>query len=130
MKASDNIPSQRAMEIAESLHDWMSKQKYGDENILHSAVICDFVGQHRFKNAMARLIDESLSKDGELVRLLIRLVSHCWVHSGYQDCGSRKMESDIRRIYDAIVSLDSECGANEARGIVSSAAQNRRKTSP
>ena len=43
--------------LAEHLYDWLSKQKYCDEEILHAAVCCDFVGMVRFKKAIASQIN-------------------------------------------------------------------------
>lgn len=31
------------------------------------------------------------------------LVKHCWLHSGYENCGFRLMSSDQKRIYKKIV---------------------------
>ena len=42
--------------LAEHLYEWLSKQKYGKEEILHAAVCCDFVGMVRFKKAIAEQI--------------------------------------------------------------------------
>lgn len=43
--------------LAEHIYEWLSKQKYGDEELLHAAVCCDFVGMIRFKKAIAEQID-------------------------------------------------------------------------
>ena len=31
------------------------------------------------------------------------LIVHCWVHSGYRDCGSSKMDSEMRELYQLVV---------------------------
>lgn len=46
---------------------------------------------------------ESLQKR---VVLLERLISHCWVHSGYQNCGRSQMGSELGAVYDEIVNRD------------------------
>lgn len=50
-------------EIAEELYNWLSKQKYGDESLLHSSVCCDYAGRRRFIDALAREIKIELSKE-------------------------------------------------------------------
>ena len=40
-------------------------------------------------------------KQGEALR---ELVKHCWVHSGYENCGYRQMDSEQRKLYDRIIS--------------------------
>jgi len=35
--------------LAEHIYDWLSKQKYCDEEILHAAVCCDYAGMMNFK---------------------------------------------------------------------------------
>ena len=32
---------------------------------------------------------------------LLDLVAHCWVHSGYQDCGRDQMTTEQKAFYDA-----------------------------
>lgn len=34
------------------------------------------------------------------------LVGHCWVHSGYQDCGYIQMTTEQKALYDAVKRLD------------------------
>lgn len=41
------------------------------------------------------------------IKALERLIVHCWVHSGYTDCGRRQMDSAQKELYDAVVK---ECG--------------------
>jgi hypothetical protein len=36
------------------------------------------------------------------------LVSHCWVHSGYPDCGRQQMDRHQRRLYDEIRNREPE----------------------
>lgn len=43
--------------LAEHIYNWLNEQKYGDEEILHSAVCCDFAGMINFKKAIANQID-------------------------------------------------------------------------
>lgn len=31
------------------------------------------------------------------------LVRHCWVHSGYQDCGYMQMTTEQKALYDKII---------------------------
>jgi len=40
---------------------------------------------------------------GEIARLR-DLVRHCWVHSGYRNCGYSQMDSQMRQLYDALIS--------------------------
>lgn len=42
--------------LTEHIYNWLSKQKYGDEELLHAAVCCDFVGMVRFKKAITNQI--------------------------------------------------------------------------
>lgn len=39
---------------------------------------------------------------GEL-RALRSLIEHCWIHSGYQDCGSAQMTTEERELYEATI---------------------------
>ena len=48
--------------LAEAIYAWMVKQKYGEEDLLHAAVCCDFVGMARFKKALADVIEEYQGK--------------------------------------------------------------------
>lgn len=34
---------------------------------------------------------------------LERLIVHCWVHSGYHDCGRRQMDSAQKELYDLVI---------------------------
>lgn len=31
------------------------------------------------------------------------LIKHCWVHSGYQDCGYKQMTSEQKALYDKVI---------------------------
>lgn len=42
------------------------------------------------------------------------LVAHCWIHSGYQDCGYAAMTTEEKALYDEIVGRNP--GGAEARG--------------
>lgn len=46
--------------LAEHLHKWMMKQKFGNEGLLHAAVCCDFVGYVRFQKALSEQIETYL----------------------------------------------------------------------
>jgi len=50
------LTKEQCEKLSEYLYMWMSNEKYGQENILHAAVCCDFVGMSRFKKAIAELI--------------------------------------------------------------------------
>jgi uncharacterized protein YunC (DUF1805 family) len=39
----------------------------------------------------------------ERVRELEELIRHCWVHSGYADCGAAQMDSAMRLLYDTVI---------------------------
>lgn len=62
-------------------------------------------------------------KQGELARRVIKkdiynleceverlesLIHHCWIHSGYKDCGRRQMDADERGLYDSVISRVSD----------------------
>lgn len=36
-------------------------------------------------------------------RALRELVTHCWIHSNYSDCGYREMTSEQKRLYNQTV---------------------------
>ena len=36
------------------------------------------------------------------IKSLIDLIGHCWVHSGFIDCGYDQMTTDQKRLYDEI----------------------------
>lgn len=36
---------------------------------------------------------------------LRELVAHCWVHSGYQNCGYGQMDSEMRSLYDEVIKV-------------------------
>ncbi len=42
----------------------------------------------------------------EREKALIDLVGHCWVHSGYQDCGYQQMDSEMRKLYDEVKAIE------------------------
>jgi hypothetical protein len=44
----------------------------------------------------------------EQVKRLRELVRHCWVHSGYENCGYKQMGSDERQLYDEVTSEELE----------------------
>ena len=62
----ESYAKEHAIDGAESLSDylynWLKDQKYGEENILHAAVCCDYVGMVRFKKAITNLINEWTNK--------------------------------------------------------------------
>ena len=58
-------------------------------------------------------------KQGELARRVIKkdiynleceverlenLIHHCWLHSGYKNCGRRQMSTDEKALYDSVIS--------------------------
>ena len=49
--------------IAEII-SWLREQKYGEENILHAAVCCDYAGMVRFEKALRKIIWTSV-KDNQ-----------------------------------------------------------------
>lgn len=86
--------------LSESLHKWLSEQKYGDEPLLHAAVCCDFVGIDRFKKALSLEIEKILSKKKSEKESI--LCAAIWINdgtkhnqqpvnieSGYVICGRR-----------------------------------------
>jgi hypothetical protein len=42
------------------------------------------------------------------IKVLEDLVGHCWVHSGYRDCGYDQMDSQMRELYDAVKQIPDE----------------------
>jgi hypothetical protein len=58
----------------------------------------------------ARVADLEEVNAGLLARVtdLEELVRHCWVHSGYQDCGSAKMTTGQREMYQSVIAADVE----------------------
>jgi len=36
------------------------------------------------------------------IRELKRLIVHCWIHSGYQNCGYDQMTTEERALFDSI----------------------------
>lgn len=44
----------------------------------------------------------------EYIRRLEDLVIHCWIHSGYKDCGYGHMDSEQKAVYDGIIASNSE----------------------
>jgi len=49
-----------AMILAAKIYEWQAKQKYGEETLLHVAVLCDFTGASRYKRAMAEVIEQHM----------------------------------------------------------------------
>lgn len=49
--------------LAKHIYDWLTEQRYGEESILHAAVICDFVGAIHFEQAIKRQIDTFLAQN-------------------------------------------------------------------
>lgn len=37
------------------------------------------------------------------VKSLKDLVRHCWIHSGYTDCGSNQMTTEQRHLYEQVI---------------------------
>ena len=70
---------------------------YGVVGVVVLAVIMGFVV----------LTDERRFESPE-VRRLRHLVKHCWIHSGYQNCGYNQMTSEQKNLYDGIVSIPSD----------------------
>jgi hypothetical protein len=52
----------QSLELAEHIYNWLAKQKYGEEALLHAAVCCDITGVLRFRAALAKQIDDKLSE--------------------------------------------------------------------
>jgi hypothetical protein len=50
--------------------------------------------------------DSDRKKLAARVTALEDLVGHCWVHSGYRDCGYDQMDSNMRELYDAVKCLE------------------------
>lgn len=42
--------------------------------------------------------------DKDEILALKNLIMHCSIHSGYPQCGYRKMDSDERELFDAVIS--------------------------
>jgi len=51
------VPAIALQEQAEKIVNWISQQKYGNEELLHPAVCCDFVGRQRFIKSIAEIIE-------------------------------------------------------------------------
>ena len=59
-------PCEDSERLATLVVDWLSDQKYGEENILHAVICCDFVSRSRFILALARKMDSwQASPDGD-----------------------------------------------------------------
>ena len=43
----------------------------------------------------------------EIAKLQV-IIMHCWIHSGYTDCGSKNMSTDERDLYNRVCSMDME----------------------
>lgn len=56
-------------------------------------------GCHRKFIAGQEIANEDLE---ERVKLLEDLVRHCWVHSGYRNCGYSQMSSELKALFDEI----------------------------
>lgn len=50
--------------------------------------------------------ESALAAEREKVESLESLVTHCWVHSGYKDCGFDQMDSAMRALYREVVDRD------------------------
>ena len=48
------------------------------------------------------------SSMSETIDSLRNLVRHCWVHSGYEDCGFKQMDKKQRMLYTDITMEDRE----------------------
>lgn len=44
-----------------------------------------------------------MSETNDEVTRLQDLVKHCWVHSGYRDCGYSQMNVSMRQLYDQVI---------------------------
>lgn len=51
---------------------------------------------------------------GASVAALERLVMHCWLHSGYADCGYSKMTTSQKALYDGILARSGQIAAGGA----------------
>lgn len=61
---------------------------------------------HKARMLAARSVNElQIAKRGtERLNAALRdLVEHCWLHSGYQDCGYLHMTTEQKALYDSIV---------------------------
>lgn len=56
--------------------------------------------------ARARLRDFPVAVEtpNERIAALEKLISHCWVHSGYDDCGFKQMTTEQQLLYKEITS--------------------------
>jgi len=45
-----------AREMAKRIVNWLSEQKYDNQDILHAAVVCDYAGRQHFIDAIARIL--------------------------------------------------------------------------
>jgi len=52
------MEAKQAEQLADHLYYWRRKQKYENEDILHAAVCCGFVGMMRFRKALSERIKE------------------------------------------------------------------------
>jgi len=43
---------------------------------------------------------DTLRKENEGLR---NLIGHCWVHSGYPNCGYMEMTTEEKALYDAVI---------------------------
>lgn len=57
------MKKEKCRELAQKLHNWMSRQNYGDESILHPAVCCDFAGASRFVKKIEDIIFEFMQQE-------------------------------------------------------------------
>lgn len=54
---------------------------------------------HRRKRKRRKQLEQLTDRLNQLERLIV----HCWVHSGYRDCGRSQMTTEQRMLYDAAV---------------------------
>lgn len=51
---------------------------------------------------------ETIDAQAAEITALQELVSHCWVHSGYENCGYRQMTSEQQRLYDETIAASNK----------------------
>lgn len=93
------LPGEAALRSVYGAHDWKELQKLE---------ACD-----RYLLCERWMMEQPMEVKTDDVPKLHKLIRHCWVHSGYQDCGWSQMDSEMRLLYRAIVDSDREDDTEE-----------------
>lgn len=79
---------------------WLKRLCVPDGGVITHSEVCLRVD--RIVSEVVRSCERDREQQAELVRMR-EIIQHCWIHSGYHNCGYQQMSSEQKKLYDSVI---------------------------